>query len=100
MRLEIRVSSKLIAAKLLNTLPPEGVTVITPQDKESRDLTKTLIPVLIYFAASVSLDVLSAWIYDAIKKASGKITINRKETGIGKGEIRRVIEGIIAIDKD
>jgi len=46
----------------------------------------------------VPVGLFTKWLYDKIKGTSTKITINRKEIDIKKGEIKKIIEENIQIE--
>ena len=99
--IEIKIETSNVM--LINTIKqdaPDGVSIQTPPIIERRDLgTMPAVVIIVTFVANVSAGLVAAWLYDRIKDKSTKITINRKEVIIDKGEIRKVIEENIIINQ-
>ena len=99
MKIEIKSSSLPLIHQLKEGNEIEGVSVEIPPIYERRDLGgENIALAIITLAASVPAGLFTAFLYDKIKGKSAKITINRKEVHIDKGEIRRVIEESIKIE--
>lgn len=105
--MEITVSSAHFPAIMMlsHEKLPEGVSVTVPPIIEKRNfpISETWAIAIFQVAASVPTAVVSLFIYDYFKKlltnSNPKITINRKKINLEHGEIVRVIEETIQIEK-
>jgi hypothetical protein len=77
----------------------EGTSVYVPQLTITKGLGFTEpVDITITVASSVSIGLLTNWLYDKFKNSrSRKISINRKEIHIDKGEITKTIKESIKI---
>jgi len=59
-----------------------------------------LVTILVSVGTGVPSSLLASWLYDKLKNGrSNKITINRREIEITEGEITRIVEESIKIEK-
>lgn len=85
---------------LLKNDIPKGISV-SPQYITVQKGFGDSIPVTMFisFARDVSIGLISAWLYDKLKNCSSeKITIDRKEIILEKGEIAHIIEEKMIIE--
>ena len=81
---------------------PHGISV-SIQPTETQRSFGTDYPTaaaIIEFGANVSASMVAAWLYEHLQKHKArKIRINRKEITVSEGEIKKIIEESISVDK-
>jgi len=79
---------------------PEGMSV---KELESRGYKAVGIPDTVILAVSIPLNVTASlaanWLYDKLKGRSERIRIDRREITIEKGEIARILEEKMDIER-
>ena len=109
MELEIHTHNKDILFDLLGKSPiSRDDSIITPGNAKltykgttirlAEGLPK-IINLVVTFGSGVAAGVVSNWIYDKLKHKTEKIVINRKEIHLDEGELKRVLEETIRIER-
>ena len=100
--MEIHVRSKHLPMilSLRSAELPLGVSVEVPPVMERRDISEAWATAIFTVIASVPVSVIAGLLLEKLKKdKSAVVTINRKEVALEHGEIVRVIEESIKMER-
>jgi len=94
-QLEISLCDAWLATQESDPPPPKGISV-EYQTRESA--WSGAVALIVRVAAGVSLGILANWLYDhLVKHGAKRITIDRQEVIVNRGEVQRIIREKIEI---